>query len=168
MNYPYFFGRVGLVACGSLWSALALAQTTTVDPAIRTRTAADGKVAVVEVAAHFVTAVRLPEPVNSVVVGDPALFQVEYNEHEPELVFIKALTKGAAETNLLVSTTRGRQISLLLVSEGTVPGRAKVDFLVRYKPSAGFLIGEEPIPVALVGESTSLSISKPSPTQANL
>jgi len=164
MNY---IRRVWLVACGSLWCGLALAQTTAVDPAIRTRTAADGKVTVVEVAAHFVTAVRLPEPVNSVVVGDPALFQVEYNEHEPELVFIKALTKGAAETNLLVSsTTRGRQISLLLVSQGTVPGRAKVDFLVRYKPSAGFLIGEEPVPVALVGESASLS--KSSPVQANL
>ena len=163
MNY---IRRVWLVACGSLWCGLALAQTTAVDPAIRTRTAADGKVTVVEVAAHFVTAVRLPEPVNSVVVGDPALFQVEYNEHEPELVFIKALSKGAAETNLLVSTTRGRQISLLLVSQGTVPGRAKVDFLVRYKPSAGFLIGEEPVPVALVGESASLS--KSSPVQANL
>jgi hypothetical protein len=30
--------------------------------------------------------------VNSVVVGDPALFQVEHSEHEPELVFVKALT----------------------------------------------------------------------------
>jgi hypothetical protein len=132
-----------------------MAQTMAMDPQIRTRTAPDGKVTVVTIAAHFVTAVRLPEPVNSVVVGDSTLFQVEYNEHEPELVFIKALTRGPAETNLLVSTTRGRQISLLLVSEGS--GHSKVDFLVRYKPSGGFLIEQEPVPVSLVGESASLS-----------
>ena len=151
---------VALVLCSSFCAALTTAHTMAVDPQIRTRTAADGKVAVVEIAAHFVTAVRLPEPVNSVVVGDPDLFQVEYNEHEPELVFIKALTKGPAETNLLVSTTRGRQISLLLLSEGS--GHEKVDFLVRYKPSGGFLIEQEPVPVSLVGESTSLSKLQPS------
>jgi len=155
---------VALVLCSLFWAALTTAQTLAVDPQIRIRTAADGKVAVVTIAAHFVTAVRLPEPVNSVVVGDPALFQVEYNEHEPELVFIKALTRGPAETNLLVSTTRGRQISLLLVSEGS--GHSKVDFLVRYKPSGGFLIEQEPVPVSLVGESVSLS--KIQPSQGNL
>src|SRR5438445_4967844 len=141
--------RIGLLLCASFWAAVTMAQTTAVDPQIRTRTVADGKVTVVEIAAHFVTAVRLPEPVNSVVVGDPTLFQVEYNEHEPELVFIKALTRGPAETNLLVSTTRGRQISLLLVSEGA-SGHMKVDFLVRYKPSGGFLIEQETVPVSLV------------------
>jgi hypothetical protein len=154
---------VALALCASFWAAVTMAQTMAVDPQIRTRTATDGKVMVVEIATHFVTAVRLPEPVNSVVVGDPTLFQVEYNEHEPELVFIKALTRGPAETNLLVSTIHGRQISLLLVSEGT--GHSKVDFLVRYKPSGGFLIEQETVPVSLVGESASLS--KLQPTQEN-
>ena len=56
------------------------------------------------------TAIRVPEAVNSVVVGDPALFQVEHSEHEPELVFVKALTNEPAESNLLISTARGRQI----------------------------------------------------------
>src|SRR5258708_29314631 len=144
-------GRVALVLCASFWAALTMAQTMAVDPQIRTRTAADGKVMVVDIAAHFVTAVRLPEPVNSVVVGDPTLFQVEYNEHEPELVFIKALTRGPAETNLLVSTIQARQISLLLVSEG--PGHSKVDFLVKNKPSGGLLIIQETVPVSIVGES---------------
>ena len=142
---------------GSLLAArVVMAQAAGVEPQIRTRMPADGKVTVVEVLAHFVTAVRLPEPVNSVVIGDPTLFQAEYNEHEPELVFIKALTSKPAESNLLLSTTRGRQISLLLVSGGTALARAKVDFLLRYKPLTGFLIEQEMVPTFLVGENVNL------------
>jgi len=146
-----------LFVCSLSSTSVVTAQSGGVEPQIRTRMAADGKVTLVEVLAHFVTAVRLPEPVNSVVIGDPALFQVEYNEHEPELVFIKALTTKPAESNLLVSTTRGRQISLLLVSEEKTPARAKVDFLLRYKPLTGFLIEQEMVPAFLVGESANLS-----------
>ena len=148
---------LALFACSLFSTGVVMAQAAGVEPQIRTRTAADGKVTVVEVLAHFVTAVRLPEPVNSLVIGDPALFQVEYNEHEPELVFIKALTTKPAESNLLVSTTRGRQISLLLVSEGKTMARAKVDFLLRYKPLTGFLIEQETVPAFMVGESANLS-----------
>ena len=82
MNHVY---RLALVFGSLLSTELVTAQTAGVEPQIRTRTAADGKVTVVEVSPHFVTAVRLPEPVNAVVIGDPALFQAEYNEHEPEL-----------------------------------------------------------------------------------
>ena len=67
-------------------------------PSIRrfgTKPTADHKITAIELTAHFVTAIRVPEPVNSVVVGDPALFQVEHSEHEPELVFVKALTTEA-------------------------------------------------------------------------
>jgi len=147
----------------ALWLSILLstrgqkAQAAGVEPQIRTRIAADGKVTVVEVLPHFVTAVRLPEPVNSVVIGDPTLFQVEYSEHEPELVFIKALTEKPVESNLLLSTTRGRQISLLLVIGRETVARAKVDFLLRYKPLSGFLIEQETLPAFLVGESASLS-----------
>ena len=116
------------------------AQMATVNPQVRARAIADGKVTVVEIAAHFVTAIRLPEAVNSVAVGDPALFQVEHLEREPELVLVKALTERSAETNLLISGVHGRQFSLLLVSRGigTVP--AKVDFLVQYKSAGSFLV----------------------------
>src|SRR6516165_7763304 len=119
------------------WLALALltataeAQQSTIVPQVRTKPAADGKIAVIELAPHFVTAIRVPEAVNSVVVGDPALFQVEHSEHEPELVFVKALTNERAESNLLISTTAGRQISFLLVSRGNGQNSAKVDFLLR-------------------------------------
>lgn len=115
------------------------AQVTNVNPQMRTKTTADGKVTVIEVAAHFVTAVRLPEAVNAVAVGDPALFQVEHSEREPDLVLVKALTERSAESNLLISGVRGRQFSLLLVSRGIGVGPAKVDFLVQYKPAGSFM-----------------------------
>src|SRR5713101_4139100 len=96
----------------------ASAQVVQVEAQIQTKSQIDGKVTVLEVAARFVTTIRMPETVNSVVVGDPALFQVEHSEREPELVFVKALTTRPAETNLLISTTRGHEASLLLISRG--------------------------------------------------
>jgi hypothetical protein len=95
--------------------------------------------------------------VNSVVVGDPALFQVEHSEHEPDLVFVKALTNEHAESNLLISTARGRQISFLLVSRGEGPNSANVDFLLRYQPSGGFLVEPDAVPFALVAQTASVS-----------
>jgi hypothetical protein len=160
----YQVNRLALLLGSLLSTELVTAQTAGVEPQIRTRTAAEGKVTVVEVSPHFVTAVRLPEAVNSVVIGDPTVFQAEYNEHEPELVFIKVLTTKPTESNLLISTTRARQISLLLVSKGGTLLRAKVDFLLRYKPLSGFLVEQEAMPVFLVGESASLSKT---PVRAN-
>ena len=132
----------------------ATGQMPEVKPRVLTRPASDGSVAVVEVAAHFVTAIRMPEAVNSVVVGDPALFQVEHSDREPQLVFVKALTTKPAETNLLISTSRGHQSSLLLVSRGEQKSLtpASVDFLLKYKPAGGFLI-EPDYPSALVAQT---------------
>ena len=147
----------------SVWLSLALltatgAQQATIVPQVRTKPTSDSKITAIELAAHFVTTIRVPEPVNSVVVGDPALFQVEHSEHEPELVFVKALTNEHAESNLLISTARGRQISFLLVSRGDGgPNSAKVDFLLRYQPSGGFLVEPDAVPFALVAQTASVS-----------
>src|SRR6516225_1273507 len=146
----------------SVWLSLTLltaagAQQATIVPQLRTKPTADSKITAIELAAHFVTAIRVPEVVNSVVVGDPALFQVEHSEHEPELVFVKALTNEPAESNLLISTTRGRQISFLLISRGDGPNSAKVDFLLRYQPSGGFLVEPDAVPFALVAQTASVS-----------
>jgi hypothetical protein len=100
----------------------------TVSPQVRTKRTADGRVSVIEIGVHFVSAIRLPESVNSIAVGDPALFQVEHSEREPELVLVKALTERTSETNLLVSTIHGRQFSFLLVSRGTEVTSPKVAF----------------------------------------
>src|SRR5712664_2024166 len=137
----------------------ASAQVLQVEPQVRTKSQIDRKVTVLEVAAHFVTTIRMPETVNSVVVGDPALFQVEHSEREPELVFLNALTTRPAETNLLISTTRGHEASLLLISRGDQDSQnqAKVDFLLRYKLAGGFLIEQEGHPTVLLGETTRVS-----------
>jgi hypothetical protein len=82
---------------------------------------------------------------------------VEHSEHEPELVFVKALTNEPAESNLLISTTRGRQISFLLISRGNGQNSAKVDFLLRYQPYGGFLVEPDAVPFALVSQTTSVS-----------
>src|SRR5438093_9799344 len=70
----------------------------------------------IRLAPHVTTTIRLPEPVNSVIVGDPTLFQAEYSPNEPLLVFAKAATTSVAQTNLVISTVRGRQFVLLLQS----------------------------------------------------
>src|SRR5215470_19362476 len=137
----------------------ASAQLMTVDPQVRSKSTADHQVTTIELTAHFVTTIRVPEPVNSVVVGDPELFQVEHSEHEPELVFVKALTTEDAESNLLISTARGREISFLLVTHRRGASPARVDFLVRYHTAGGFLIEPEAVPFALVAQTT--SVSKP-------
>lgn len=145
-------------------TAGARAQQITIEPQVRTSVTADHKVTLVDVVPHFVTTIRVPEPVNSVVVGDPALFQVEHSEHEPDLVFVKSLREESVQSNLLISTTRGRQISFLLVNHGEEANASKVDFLFRYQASGGFLIEPEAIPFALVSQTTPLQDSRNSTT----
>ncbi len=154
-------GKMNIILLWLSINMLAGAQTTNIDPQIRTRPTTEGQVTRIELATHFVTAIRVPEAVNSVIVGDPDLFQVEHSEREPTLVFVKTLTTAHAETNLLITTARGRQISLLLTSRGqesSDPAKpANVDFLVRYSPAGGFLIEPEVVPFPLVGQTSSVS-----------
>ena len=145
--------KTTLVLCLVCSAGMAMAQVPDIRPRVVTKTELGEKVTEVEVAAHFVTAIRMPEPVNSVVVGDPALFQVEHSDKEPQLVFIKAVTPNPAETNLLISTTRGSEVSLLVISRGDM--HPAVDFLLRYKAGGGFLIEPSGYPSALVGETLS-------------
>jgi hypothetical protein len=106
---------------------------------IANRTESAYQVTVVEVATHFVSAIRVPEAVTSVAVGDPTLFQVEHSDREPQLIFVKVLTIKPAESNLLITTAKGRELSLLLVSKGE-EARPNVDFLVNYRPETSFVI----------------------------
>src|SRR6266403_1698279 len=118
----------------------ASAQVLKVEPRIVTETDLERKVTVVEVAARYVTAIRLPEVVNSVVAGASTAYQVEHSEHEPRIVFVKALSTKPSETNLLISTSGGHEVSLLLTSRGETNSadRAHVDFLLKYEASSTF------------------------------
>jgi hypothetical protein len=128
-----------------------------VNPQVRTKAATDGKVTVVDIEAHFVTAIRLPEAANSIAVGDPALFQVEHSDREPELVLVKALTERNSETNLLVSTIHGRHFSFLLVNRGSSATLPKIDFLLQYKPTASFLVEPDVVPFPFIGQTTPIT-----------
>ena len=157
--------RLGIVLCWFLFGTIASAAQIVVSPQVRTKPATDGQVSVLEIGAHFVSAIRLPEPVNSIAVGDPALFQVEHSDREPELVLVKALTERSSETNLLVSTIHGHQFSFLLVNRGSAVTSPKVDFLVQYKSAESFLVEPEVVPFPLVGQTASIGKSAP-PTPA--
>jgi hypothetical protein len=88
----------------------------------------------------FTTTIRLPEPVTSVAVGAPTLFEVEHSDEEPHLVFVKPTTKSAVTSNLVIALQSGQEISMRLLSDGS-EGTAPVDFIVNYQPRQSFLIG---------------------------
>jgi len=152
--------------CALLEASGAVAQVPSVEPRVLTRTAVDGTVTVVQVATRFVTTIRLPEAVTSVVIGDPSKFEVEHSDREPKLVFVKAVSKTAGATNLLISTTAGHQVSLLLVNQGGDPASARsIDFLVKYELPADFFVRSNGFPFALVGSTVPL-INTSGPTAA--
>lgn len=149
---------IGCVLSVSFSSRAALAQTAQVQPRVLTKADLDGKVTVVEVAARFVTTIRLPDPVNSVVVGDPTEFLVEHSDREPKLVFVKALSTRPSESNLLISTTTGHRVNLLLINRGAAAnGFEPVDFLVKYEPPVDFFISSSGFPFALIGTTVPLT-----------
>jgi hypothetical protein len=140
-------------------AACAQAQTAEPQPQIVTHEGMTGQVTTVEVAAHFVTAIRLPEAISSVAVGDPTLFEVEHSEREPQLLFVKVLTAYPAKTNVLISTAKGHQVSLLVVSKGGEASSA-VDFLVNYQRERSFII--EPLARSMVvPETVPVTASQP-------
>ncbi len=129
-----------------------------VQPQVVGRSIRDGQVTTVFLAPRYVTAIRMPEPINSVVVGDPSSFSAEHSDREPNLVFVKPITPKAAQTNLLISSTRGLQTSLLLVSHGELKeeGQPAVDFLMRYKPAGQFLIQPADSPSAAIPQTVTV------------
>ena len=130
-----------------------------VQPQVAGRAIRDGQVTTVYLAPRYATTIRMPEPVNSVVVGDPASFAAEHSEKEPNLVFVKPVTTKPAQTNLLISTTRGLQASLLLLSRGEprLGERDAVDFLLRYKPAGQFVIQPADSPSAVVPQTATVA-----------
>jgi hypothetical protein len=111
----------------------------------------------------------MPEPVNSVVVGDPGSFAAEHSDREPQLVFVKPITPKPAQTNLLISTTRGLQVSLLLVSRGEVKadGEADIDFVMRYKPSGQFIVQPAETLSAIVPQTATLASASTAAASSN-
>ena len=110
---------------------------TKLEPIVLSRASLDEKVITLRLVPRIATSIRLPEPVNSVVLGDPEAFQAEHSEHEPELVTVKPVATVPAQTNLLITTTLGHQVNLLLTSSGEQNiGAQAVDLLLKYGKSS--------------------------------
>lgn len=104
------------------------------------------KVQVIRLAPRFATAIRVPETISSVIIGDPSKFLAEHSDKEPSLVVVKPITEDPCESNLLLITSRGQQISFVLKNVGATNG--SVDFALRFRTAGSFLVQE-------IGHSTS-------------
>jgi len=127
-----------------------------VEPIVLARSSLDDKVVCLRLAPRIATSIRLPEPVNSVVIGDPENFLAEHSEKEPELVTVKPVTDQPAQTNLLITTTHGHQLNIVLSSPGEQKaGNLPVDVLLTYSKakSASFLVEESAFPTSLIAET---------------
>lgn len=145
--------RVHLIFIIYLLTTIAAAQAeeAKVIPKVTSLPVEEGEVTLLHLGPGYTTSVRLPEEVSSVVVGNPANFKAEHSETEPRLVFLKPLTTQPSDSNALITTKSGREISLHLVSAGKSAAQTRVDFVVEYRqphalavPSegGGFLIPE--------------------------
>lgn len=143
----------GVCAC-----LIASAQVPEVHPQVSGRAVQEGQVTTVYLEPRFVTAIRMPDTVNSVVLGDPDSFSAEHSEREPQIVFVKPITDKASQTNLLISTVHGNQANLLLISRGeSAATRPDVDFMMRYRPAGTFVI-EPSMPSVSVGQTVELPV----------
>src|ERR1700758_867454 len=98
------------------------------------------QVVVLHLRPGYVSSVRVLEEVSSVVLGDPGAFKAEHSEAEPQLVFFKATTAKPAQTNALITTKRGREIPLSLVSQGKSDHSEVVDYVLNCERPKSFLI----------------------------
>ncbi len=142
----------------SILNLISLCVQAQVKPVVSQRQYGD-QVNVVRLAPRYATAIRMPEPVSSVVVGDPVKFLAEHSEKEPTLVLVKPVVEEAAESNLLVITSKGKQISFVLKSEGV--GSKAVDFVVNYRPAGTFLIEESGVGTLEVPSTEPLRSASP-------
>ena len=128
------------------------------------RTVFEAQPAMLRLAPHMTITIRVPDPVNSVIVGDSNLFQAEYSPNEPLLVFAKPVTSSVGQTNLVISTVRGRQFVLLLRSLGASAdeSEAGLDLLVTCRAAGAFFI-EDTYSAALISETVHLDSAAPFP-----
>jgi hypothetical protein len=121
------------------------ATDATVGARVATVTINPQEITVLHLRPEFESTIRMPEEVTSVILGSPGEFKAEHNEGEPEYVYVKPITKQAAQSNLLIATKSGQHVTLELVSDGTgIPNQSQpVDFLIEYRSARSFLISSD-------------------------
>ena len=113
-----------------------------VKPRVATITINSSEVTTLHLRPEFESVIHMPEEITSVILGSPGTFKAEHNEGEPEYVYVKPITKEAAESNLLIATKSGQHVTLDLISDGAGGNgpTPPVDFLLEYRGSRSFLI----------------------------
>lgn len=86
--------------------------------------------ATVHLGSGYVTSVRLPDDVSSIVIGDPHKFKAEHADAEPRLVFLKTVSDRAARSNALITTRSGEMVELDLVGLGKGADSAQLDLFI--------------------------------------
>jgi hypothetical protein len=123
----------------------------TVSARVATVTISPGVVTILHLRPEFESTIRMPEEVSSVILGSPDEFKAEHNEGEPDYVYVKPITKGPAQSNLLIATKSGQVVSLELISagEGMSNDEQPVDFLIEYHARRALLILSDPAPLSI-------------------
>jgi hypothetical protein len=137
--------RVHFIFVIYLTTGIGMAQTQEgqIIPTVTSARVEEGTVTVLHLAPGYATSVRLPEEISSVVIGNPASFKAEHSEAEARLVFFKPTISQPGESNALITTRSGQEISLHLVSAGQGAPNARVDFLVEYRLAQSVLISAD-------------------------
>jgi hypothetical protein len=143
---------VHLITIGLLLPHITFAQTELPQARIVNLNVDPEQVVVLHLRPGYVSSVRVLEEVSSVVLGDPGSFKAEHSDAEPQLVFFKATSSKPAETNALITTRGGHEISLSLVSQGKSDRSEPVDYVLYCERPRSFLIASTH-PIFVVGET---------------
>jgi hypothetical protein len=143
---------VHLITIGLLLPHITFAQTELPQARIVSLSIDPEQVVVLHLRPGYVSSVRVLEEVSSVVLGDPGSFKAEHSDAEPQLVFFKATSAKPAETNALITTKGGHEISLSLVNQGKADRSEPVDYVLYCERPRSFLIASTH-PIFVVGET---------------
>ena len=149
-----------LIPFAMLFPLRLIAVDNAVKPRVETITINPSEVTTLHLRPEFESAIHMPEEITSVILGSPGSFKAEHNEGEPDYVYVKPITKEAAQSNLLIATRSGQHVSIELISDGVGGGGSAmaVDFLIEYRTSRSFLIpsaaGAEHVKVELTGTTS--------------
>jgi hypothetical protein len=153
------------VAARTETTSLSSATHRAIEPIVLSRAALDDKVVTLRLAPRIATSIRMPEPVNSVVLGDPESFLAEHSEREPEMVTVKPIVSEPAQTNLLITTALGHHLNILVVSDGEIGSAPQpVDVFLNYgkRSASSFLVEEDRLASSFIAETQKI-IGAPNP-----
>jgi hypothetical protein len=151
---------VHLITISFLLPQIALAQAELPQARIVTLNVDPEQVVVLHLRPGYVSSVRVLEEVSSVVLGDPGGFKAEHSEAEPQLVFFKTISAKPAQTNALITTRGGHEISLSLVSQGKSDRSEPVDYVLNCERPHTFLLALTH-PTVVIGETKNVATENP-------